>query len=97
MYHKMFMEIQGHQTKAVSKGVLSETQRDERAGMAKTTVTRLVSANNTGSLRTTIPAHIIRQFDLAAGDQIEWGLAVRDGEMTLDLRPVKIKTRAGDE
>ena len=59
--------------------------------MPETNLTRLVLANKSKSLRTTIPAHIIRQFELEEGDQLEWSLKVRDGKMALGVKPKKSK------
>ena len=42
--------------------------------MPETNLTRLVLANKSKSLRTIILAHIIRQFELEKGDQLEWSL-----------------------
>ena len=57
--------------------------------MPETNLTRLVLANKSKSLRTTIPAHIIRQFDLKEGDQLEWSLEVKCGKMALGVNPKK--------
>jgi len=59
--------------------------------MPETSLTRLVLANKSNSLRTTIPAHIIRQFDLKEGDQIEWTLEIKNGKMALGVKPRKSK------
>ncbi len=59
--------------------------------MPETNVTRLVLANKSNSLRTTIPAHIIRQFKLREGDQLEWSLEVKGGKMVLGVTPKKSK------
>ena len=59
--------------------------------MPETNLTRLVLANKSKSLRTTIPAHIIRQFELEEGDQLEWSLEVKGGKMALGVKPKKSK------
>jgi len=41
------------------------------------------------SLRTTIPAGIVRQFSLTDGDRIKWKIEVKDGEMVIVARPLK--------
>ena len=41
--------------------------------------TNLVLANKSESLRTTVPAHIARQFKLKAGDRLAWEMVVEDG------------------
>lgn len=47
------------------------------------------------SLRTTIPAGIVRQFSLANGDRIRWKIEVKDGEMVIVARPIKTPKKAG--
>lgn len=59
--------------------------------MPETNVTRLVLANKSNSLRTTIPSHIIRQFDLKEGDQLEWSLEIKKGKMALGVKPKKLR------
>ena len=51
--------------------------------------TNLVIANKSDSLRTTVPAHIIKQFKLKAGDQLEWNLVVDSGTMRIMITPLK--------
>jgi hypothetical protein len=41
------------------------------------------------SLRTTIPAGIVRQFSLADGDKIRWKMEVIEGELVIVARPLK--------
>lgn len=41
------------------------------------------------SLRTTIPAGIVRQFALAEGDKIQWKMEVKDSELVIIARPMK--------
>jgi antitoxin component of MazEF toxin-antitoxin module len=41
------------------------------------------------SLRTTIPAGIVRQFSLIDGDKIQWKMEVKDNELVIVARPVK--------
>lgn len=53
--------------------------------MPSTNRTRLIEANQTNSLRTTIPSHIVKQFDLKKGDEIEWSIAVASGKLTLKV------------
>ena len=54
--------------------------------------TNLVLANRSDSLRTTIPASIVRQFGLHAGDKIEWNLKAEGNAMKITITPTK-KTR----
>jgi len=56
------------------------------AGVNSTTA--LVSTGrNSNSLRTTIPMWIVNQFDLEAGNLIEWSLKVEDNRMTITVNP----------
>ena len=52
-----------------------------------TTLTK--AATNTSSLRTTVPANIIRQFKLGDGDKLDWTLDIKDGQMVIMVAPVK--------
>ncbi len=42
------------------------------------------------SLRTTVPRNIIKQFGLTENDQLEWILKVESGELTIQVKPIKI-------
>ena len=53
--------------------------------------TNLVFANRSGSLRTTVPSHIVKQFHLKAGDRLDWELKVMDGEIKVIVSPVKVE------
>ena len=50
--------------------------------------TSLVLANRSDSLRTTVPASIVRQFGLHAGDQIKWELKVEGSILKIIITPV---------
>ena len=50
--------------------------------------TNLVLANRSDSLRTTIPASIVRQFGLKAGDQITWDLKAEGSTMKILITPI---------
>ena len=50
--------------------------------------TNLVLANRSDSLRTTVPASIVRQFGLHAGDQIKWELKVEGSILKIIITPV---------
>jgi bifunctional DNA-binding transcriptional regulator/antitoxin component of YhaV-PrlF toxin-antitoxin module len=52
-----------------------------------TTLTK--AATKTTSLRTTVPASIVRQFNLEDGDKLDWSLDVKDGKMILVVKPAK--------
>ena len=51
--------------------------------------TSLVIANKSDSLRTTVPSHIIKQFKLKAGDQLEWNLVVDNNTLRIVITPLK--------
>lgn len=55
-------------------------------------LTVLVKANtNTISLRTTVPANIVNQFDLKESDKLEWVLVAKsEGKMGIEVIPKKI-------
>jgi bifunctional DNA-binding transcriptional regulator/antitoxin component of YhaV-PrlF toxin-antitoxin module len=52
-----------------------------------TTLTK--AAPKTISLRTTVPANIVRQFKLSDGDKLDWTLEVKDGQMIIVVTPAK--------
>lgn len=54
-----------------------------------TTLTK--AATRTTSLRTTVPASIVRQFDLESGDRLDWSLKVESGEMIIVVKPMKTR------
>lgn len=45
---------------------------------------------NSKSLRTTIPAGIVRQFAIQEGTELEWEIAPRDNQLLIVVRPVAI-------
>ena len=45
--------------------------------MAITSITKLVNANTSKSLRVTIPAHIVEVLELEQGDSIKWYLVAK--------------------
>ena len=52
--------------------------------------TKLTKANNiSGSLRTTVPSGIIKQFDLKIGDCLDWKLAIEDNDFIVIVKPQK--------
>jgi len=54
-------------------------------------ITTLTRANNTsGSLRTTVPSGIIKQFDLKEGYKLVWKLDVKDDSLIIVAKPAKI-------
>lgn len=53
----------------------------------ETTLTK--AATRTTSLRTTVPASIVKQFNLNSGDKLDWSLEVSDGKMIIVVMPMK--------
>jgi bifunctional DNA-binding transcriptional regulator/antitoxin component of YhaV-PrlF toxin-antitoxin module len=51
-----------------------------------TTLTK--AATNTTSLRTTVPASIVKQFNLSDGDKLDWSIDIKDGKMVVLVRPL---------
>lgn len=55
--------------------------------------TKLTKANNiSGSLRTTVPSGIIKQFELKIGDCLDWKLAIEDNDFIVIVKPHKKET-----
>lgn len=50
-----------------------------------TTLTK--AAPNTISLRTTVPANIVRQFNLKEGDKLDWSLKADQGDLIIIVKP----------
>lgn len=48
--------------------------------------TKLVYANATKSLRTTVPRGIAKQFELEAGSMISWKIVPKDGILVIEVR-----------
>ena len=60
--------------------------------MSSGQVTTLTRANkNSESLRTTVPASIIKQFDLKDGDKLSWKFEVDRKEIIIKITPIKQK------
>jgi hypothetical protein len=58
--------------------------------MPRGQTTSLTKANKTSeSLRTTVPASIINQFDLKEGDQLQWILEPYKNELFIKIKPIK--------
>lgn len=55
------------------------------------TRTNLVAANQSDSLRTTVPAHIVRQFKMRQGDGLEWEIMAEGGKLRIWVEPVRKK------
>lgn len=43
------------------------------------------------SLRTTVPMAVVNQFKLSVGDKLDWTFDIKDGEMIIIVRPIKIE------
>lgn len=56
--------------------------------MQKTT--NLVVANQTESLRTTVPSVVVELFELDGADQLEWVIDVKTDPPTIHIIPVKM-------
>ena len=54
-----------------------------------TTTTLTKAATKTTSLRTTVPANIVRQFNLEDGDKLDWSLRAEGGDMVIIVKPLK--------
>lgn len=59
--------------------------------------TSLVVANQTATLRTTVPGHIVEHFGLRDGDQLEWNLKAEGGTITIGVVPVKMDPEQRDK
>jgi antitoxin component of MazEF toxin-antitoxin module len=57
-----------------------------------TTLTK--AATQTTSLRTTVPANIVRQFKLSNGDKLDWTLEVQNGKMIIVVKPIEITQKS---
>jgi bifunctional DNA-binding transcriptional regulator/antitoxin component of YhaV-PrlF toxin-antitoxin module len=59
-----------------------------------TTLTK--AATQTTSLRTTVPANIVRQFGLGEKDKLDWTLDIKEGKMIIIVTPLKGNAREVD-
>jgi len=59
----------------------------------KTALTKASTKGN--SLRTTVPASIIKQFELQEGDELEWSLKVRNNRLIIEVEPRKKEEKDG--
>jgi len=41
------------------------------------------------SLKTTVPAFIVKQFGLKAGDMLDWSIKAEGGELIIIVKPIK--------
>ena len=51
--------------------------------------TNLVLANKSESLRTTVPSHIVKQFKLKQGDQLDWELVADANTLKIIITPTR--------
>ena len=51
--------------------------------------TNLVLANKSESLRTTVPSHIVKQFKLKQGDQLDWELIAVSDSLKIVITPTR--------
>ncbi len=49
------------------------------------------STSTSESLRTTIPYSIVKQFGLTDMDKLEWTMKVENGELIIQVKPIKVK------
>ena len=56
--------------------------------MSDTTVIAKATSKS-DSLRTTVPASIVRQFEIKEGDGLEWFLIARGSKLVIEIRPVR--------
>ena len=49
---------------------------------------RALAATGKESLRTTVPMSVVRQFDLKAGDELDWAFVAKDGKMVIMIQPL---------
>jgi bifunctional DNA-binding transcriptional regulator/antitoxin component of YhaV-PrlF toxin-antitoxin module len=47
------------------------------------------ATSKSDSLRTTVPASVVRQFKIKEGDGLEWNMTVRGGKLIIELRHIK--------
>ena len=55
--------------------------------MGRSVTRTSLTSTGTGSLRTTVPSWIVKQFDLCTGDKIEWELKVEGETMIIHVSP----------
>lgn len=50
-----------------------------------------VATTGKESLRTTVPISIVRQFNLNNGDKLDWSLRAEDGELIIQVKPIRLR------
>ena len=66
--------------------------------MPRGQITSLTKANKTSeSLRTTVPASVIKQFDLRDGDKLRWQFGTnKKGEIFVKIEPIREESTGKD-
>ncbi len=60
------------------------------------TTTLTPASTKTTSLRTTVPAGIVKQFNLKRGDKLEWKIRAENrGKLIVVVRPISIGNEGG--
>ncbi len=54
------------------------------------TTTLTLAASKKASLRTTVPMSVVKHFGLKQGDKIEWSFEVKDGDIVVVIKPIKL-------
>lgn len=54
------------------------------------TTTLALAVPKKASLRTTVPMAVVNQFKLVVGDKLDWSFDIKDGEMIIIIKPIKI-------
>ena len=57
--------------------------------MKGNTTTLTLAVSKSDSLRTTVPTHIVSQFNLQAGNKLTWELEVVNGKLKIVINPIK--------
>jgi hypothetical protein len=55
--------------------------------------TLALNSPNKASLRTTIPMFIVKQWELNAGDKLDWSLEARENEIVILVKKVETKVK----
>lgn len=58
-----------------------------RRSMGRSVTKTSLTSTGTGSLRTTVPSWIVKQFNMSTGDKIEWELKVEGETMIIRVCP----------
>tara|TARA_Y100000004_G_scaffold145096_1_gene165465 strand:- start:927 stop:1148 length:222 start_codon:yes stop_codon:yes gene_type:complete len=58
-----------------------------RSTMGRSVTKTSLTSTGTGSLRTTVPSWIVKQFNLMSGEKIAWELKVENESMIIQVFP----------